>query len=147
MTETQARALSIQQVAQRTGFSEPTLRYYEQVGLFGPVERDESSGHRRYSPGLVETIESLACLRTSGMSIEDMRRYLEMLPQGRGAAVGLRELFARHAGRIAGDIARLEARRRYLEAKAGLWAARERGDASAETAAVEAVMRAIQGLR
>ena len=41
-------ALTIQDVSRRCGLSEPTLRYYEQVGLIGPVERDESSGHRRY---------------------------------------------------------------------------------------------------
>lgn len=142
-----SESLSIQQVAQRTGFSEPTLRYYEQIGLFGPVERDESSGHRRYGPGLVETIESLACLRTSGMPIEDMRSYLELLPRGLGAAAALRELFASHAYRIAGEIARLEARHRYLQAKTALWAARERGDAKAEAEALDSVTRAIEGLR
>jgi DNA-binding transcriptional MerR regulator len=39
-------ALTIQDVSRRSGLSEPTLRYYEQVGLIGPVERDESSGYR-----------------------------------------------------------------------------------------------------
>jgi DNA-binding transcriptional MerR regulator len=37
-------ALSIQDVSRRSGLSEPTLRYYEQVGLVGPIDRDENSG-------------------------------------------------------------------------------------------------------
>ena len=40
--------LSIQDVALRSGLSEPTLRYYEEVGLIGPIARDPRSGHRRY---------------------------------------------------------------------------------------------------
>jgi len=40
--------LTIQQVSRRSGLSEPTLRYYEEVGLIGPVGRDARSGHRCY---------------------------------------------------------------------------------------------------
>ncbi len=36
-------ALTIQEVSRRSGLSEPTLRYYEEVGLVGPVDRDTSS--------------------------------------------------------------------------------------------------------
>jgi len=42
-----AGALTIQDAARRSGLSEPTLRYYEEVGLIGPIPRDASSGHRR----------------------------------------------------------------------------------------------------
>ena len=41
-------ALTIQDVSRRSGLSGPTLRYYEEVWLIGPVERDASSRHRRY---------------------------------------------------------------------------------------------------
>jgi len=41
-------ALTIRDVSRRSGLSEPTLRYYEEIGLIGPIARDESSGHRRY---------------------------------------------------------------------------------------------------
>jgi DNA-binding transcriptional MerR regulator len=139
--------MTIREVSRRTGFSEPTLRYYERIGLFGPVPRDESSGHRYYESAVVETIESLACLRTSGVPIEDMRRYLRLLPQGRAAAAEQHMLFAGHAARVAEDIARLEVRRRYLQAKADLWAARERGDTEAETRAVDVLRRTVEGLQ
>ena len=68
-------ALTIQDVSRRSGLSEPTLRYYEQVGLIGPVERDESSGHRRYREDDLDTLQALACLRAMGVGIEDMRTY------------------------------------------------------------------------
>jgi MerR family copper efflux transcriptional regulator len=65
--------ISIQDAARRTGLSEPTLRYYEEVGLVGPVLRDPSSGHRRYGTADLDTLEALACLRAVGVGIEDMR--------------------------------------------------------------------------
>jgi MerR family copper efflux transcriptional regulator len=54
---------TIQDVSRRSGLSEPTLRYYEQVGLVGPIDRDEHSGHRRYRAEDLHTLEALACLR------------------------------------------------------------------------------------
>ena len=56
-------AFTIQNVSRRSGLSEPTLRYYEEVGLIGPVDRDGSSGHRRYSNEDVDALQMLACLR------------------------------------------------------------------------------------
>lgn len=44
MTST-TQSATIQQVARQTGLSEPTLRYYEQIGLIPAVDRDPGSGH------------------------------------------------------------------------------------------------------
>jgi MerR family transcriptional regulator, copper efflux regulator len=79
-------AFTIQDVSRRSGLSEPTLRYYEEVGLIGPVGRDVSSGHRRYSGEDVDTLQMLACLRAMGMGIEDMRTYQASRARGRAAA-------------------------------------------------------------
>jgi MerR family transcriptional regulator, copper efflux regulator len=65
-------ALTIQAVARRSGLSEPTLRYYEEVGLIGPVARDPSSRHRRYREEDVDTLQALACLRAMGVGIQEM---------------------------------------------------------------------------
>ena len=77
--------LTIQEVAHRSGLAKSTLRYYEQIGLIAPIERDRSSKHRRYSPKTVEVIEALACLRASGMGIADMRSYLDHMQRGQAA--------------------------------------------------------------
>jgi DNA-binding transcriptional MerR regulator len=66
-------ALTIQGVSRRSGLSEPTLRYYEEIGLIGPVARDASSGHRRYRTEDLDVLQALACIRELGVSIEDMR--------------------------------------------------------------------------
>ncbi|WP_394428130.1 MerR family transcriptional regulator [Streptomyces sp. SGAir0957] len=139
-----ATAFSIQDVARRSGLSEPTLRYYEEIGLIGPVDRDERSGHRRYGEGDLDELQALACLRAVGMSIEDMRTYQGNRTRGRSAAAEQRDLLLRHADRVEAEIAAQHARLAYLREKAALWDARERGDAAAEA---EATRRSLDAAR
>ncbi|MGW5433474.1 MerR family transcriptional regulator [Streptomyces sp. NPDC004059] len=133
--------LTIQQMARRSGFTEPTLRYYEKIGLLGEVARDESSGHRRYEPATVDRVEALACLRSSGMTVSGMRRYLDLLAEGDAAAAEQRDLFAAQADKLAADIEQLQLRLTYLRRKADLWDARVRGDADAEKQAIDDITR------
>ncbi|MGW2173772.1 MerR family transcriptional regulator [Streptomyces sp. NPDC001705] len=128
-------------MAQRSGFSEPTLRYYEKIGLLGEVARDASSGHRRYEPATVERVEALSCLRSAGMTVSGMRRYLDLLAQGDSAAAEQRELFSTQAQKLAADIEQLQLRLTYLRRKADLWDARVRGNLGAERQAVDDVVR------
>ncbi|MEW2547955.1 MerR family transcriptional regulator [Streptomyces sp. NPDC047002] len=127
---------TIQDVSRHSGLSEPTLRYYEDVGLVGPIARDERSGHRRYGTGDIDTLDALACLRAVGVGIGDMRTYLANRARGRSAAGAQRDLLLRHAERIEGEIAAQHARLDYLREKAALWDARDRGDGAAEDEAV-----------
>jgi MerR family copper efflux transcriptional regulator len=127
--------MTIQDASQRSGLSEPTLRYYEEVGLVGPIGRDESSGHRRYSEQDLDTLQALACLRAMGVGIQDMRTYQANRALGHAAAGDQRDLLLRHADRIAGEIETLKVHLEYLRAKSELWDARARQDAVAEAEA------------
>lgn len=119
---------TIHEVAQRSGLSIPTLRYYEEIGLVPDVGRDTSSGHRRYSADTLQIIESLANLRAVGMSLEEMRTYLTLRELGDETAVEKRDLFQAHAEDVGKQIARLQIRQRYLSFKVAYWDARTRGD-------------------
>lgn len=139
--------LPIQEVARPTGFSESALRYYERIGLIDPVPRDTSSSHRRYSEETVDTLEALACLRSMGMSIEDMRSYLDGVAEGRTAASRMVELFAGHAERLEDELAALRLRHAYARAKVALWQARIDDDQAAEQQAAATVLRVMERLR
>jgi MerR family copper efflux transcriptional regulator len=128
-------ALTIQQAARRTGLSEPTLRYYEEVGLIGPISRDPSSGHRRYGEKDLDDLQVLACLRAMGVGIEDMRTYQANRARGNAAAAQQRDILLRHAERVELEIATLNVHLEYLRRKSALWDARDRGDAEAEAEA------------
>lgn len=138
--------LTIQETARRSGLTEPTLRYYEEVGLIGPIARDESSRHRRYSDHDLDALQALACLRAMGVGIEDMRTYQANRSAGTAMAGEQRDLLRRHARRIEGEIEILRLHLRYLDAKSALWDARAQGDAAAEAAASERVQRILPEL-
>lgn len=134
---------TIAETAARSGLPASTLRYWEDIGLVGPVSRDESSGHRRYRTSDVESLEVLANLRAVGMSVDDMRTYLG---SGDASPAERRTLFEAHARRLTEQIHALELRRSYLELKVRYWTARdERDEAAAEAVAAElrAVIRQI----
>jgi MerR family transcriptional regulator, copper efflux regulator len=140
-------AMTIQEASRRSGLSEPTLRYYEEVGLVGPVGRDERSGHRRYGDADLDVLQALACLRALGMGVEDMRTYQANRSRGgRAVAAEQRDLLRRHAERIEAEIAALRTRLDYLREKSSLWDARARGDAAAESAAQQRVHAALSHL-
>ncbi len=101
----------------RSGLSEPTLRYYEQVRLIGPIERDPSSRHRRYREADLNTLQALACLRAMGVGIEDMRTYQANRLRGREGAGEQRDLLLRHAERVVVEIETLRTHLDYLRAK------------------------------
>lgn len=73
--------LTIQEVAQVTGLSAHTLRYYERVGLIHPIDREQNT-HRRYTTNDVGWIDFLTKLRATGMSIKDMQKYAELQRRG-----------------------------------------------------------------
>ncbi len=120
--------LTIKQMAAQSGMSEYTLRYYEKIGLIEPIPRDGSSGHRRYSAATAQMVEALACLRASGLSLDDMRRYLRLLERGDEAAAEQKALFVAHAAEVAEEIRQLTIRQRYLSGKVAYWDARMNGD-------------------
>jgi DNA-binding transcriptional MerR regulator len=137
-------AFTIQDVSRRSGLSEPTLRYYEEVGLIGPIDRDASSGHRRYRDEDVDTLQVLACLRAMGMGIDDMRTYQANRTRGRVAAAEQRDLLLRHAGRVEKQLETLRTHLDYLREKAAMWDARDRGDEHAEATAWERIRAVVE---
>jgi DNA-binding transcriptional MerR regulator len=95
--------LTIQQVAQRTGLSIHTLRYYEHLGLLISVRR-LPNGHRRYDEGDLRWIDLLKCLRASAMPISEMQRFAEITRQGTSTASERRELLEAHRLRVVAQL-------------------------------------------
>ena len=125
---------TIKQTAALTGVSEHTLRYYERVGLLHPIRRNRSSGHRRYSAADLAVIETLACLRTVGMSIEDMRRYFRLVPQGASAAAQQQVLLEAHRRVLERRLQLMQRHLENLDLKIAYWRAVEVHDTQTATA-------------
>jgi len=68
---------TIEQVAERTGLTKRTLRYYEEVGLLPPTDRTEGN-YRRYSEADIQRLERIKKLRDLlGFSLADIRELLD----------------------------------------------------------------------
>jgi Predicted transcriptional regulators len=95
------KALNIQQMAQATGLSAHTLRYYERAGLMiEHVGREKGNGYRTYSSQDVAWIEFLKRLRATGMPICDIRRYTDLLRQGEQTLPERLQLLKEHQSRV-----------------------------------------------
>ncbi|MDB4917329.1 MAG: redox-sensitive transcriptional activator SoxR [Gemmatimonadetes bacterium] len=74
-------ALTVGQLAQRTGVATSALRFYENRGLI-QSERTES-GHRRYPRGVTRLVAFIVFAQRAGLTLEEIRVELEKLPAGR----------------------------------------------------------------
>jgi len=88
--------MSISDVAERTGLTTHTLRYYEREGLMlTPVGR-ASSTHRRYTEADVTWVTFLTKLRSTAMPIATMRQYVVLARDGDGTQAERLELLLLH---------------------------------------------------
>lgn len=110
--------LTIAQVAERTGLSPDTLRYYEKAGLIERVGRS-TGNQRRYAAADLAWLEFLLRLRETGMSIADMQRFAQLRAAGE-ATVGERLAMLReHRAGLADRIRALRRNARALDTKIG----------------------------
>jgi DNA-binding transcriptional MerR regulator len=101
--------LTIQQMAQISGLSAHTLRYYERAGLMPQhVGRNETNGYRYYTWRDVNWLEFIKCLRATGMPIRDIRRYTELMCQGEGTTTARMQLLKQHRCRIEEHLSEVE---------------------------------------
>ena len=117
----QHAAMSISDVAERTGLSTHTLRYYEREGLmFAPVDR-ASSTHRRYSEADVSWVVFLTKLRSTSMPIARMREYVEFARRGDESTAERLELLLIHRMNVVRQLDDMTASLAAIDYKIGLY--------------------------
>jgi len=92
--------LRIGELAQRSGRSVHTIRWYEAQQLMPGAARD-ASGRRLFSEAHVEWLALIERLRRSGMTVRDMRAYARLVRQGKPALADCRQLLQEHRARVA----------------------------------------------
>jgi DNA-binding transcriptional MerR regulator len=98
---------TIAEVAERTGLSKDTLRWYENEGLIPSIERD-GSGYRVYSDTAVRLIELILRLRRTGMPVREMKDFVNMALEGKATQARRMELLEGHRMRVLAQLAQLE---------------------------------------
>ncbi|MFB5677728.1 MerR family transcriptional regulator [Paenibacillus terreus] len=72
---------TIGQIAEKTGLSIHTLRYYEKEGIL-PFIRRNASGIRVYEDMDIEWLKFVCALRETGMSIAQLKDFVQLALQG-----------------------------------------------------------------
>ena len=102
---------SIREACQKTGLSAHTLRYYEKEGLLPGIGRTEG-GFRQYSDADLENLGLICCLKNTGMSLQEIARFVQLTHEGDHTLKERVELLRRHREDV---ISRLEEIQQYLE--------------------------------
>ncbi|GIP54370.1 MULTISPECIES: MerR family transcriptional regulator [Paenibacillus] len=102
------QTFTIKQTAEQTGITEDTIRYYEKIALLPRAERKDN-GHRIYRQESIDTIRLIACLKKTGMPLEEMRPFLTVSVDTDPAEYPeLVELLKSHRESIVSQIASLQ---------------------------------------
>jgi DNA-binding transcriptional MerR regulator len=73
--------MKIAEVSESYGLSADTLRYYERIGLIPPVNRN-GGGIRDYSELDIKRVEFIKCMRSAGLPVEVLAKYVDLVQQG-----------------------------------------------------------------
>lgn len=114
--------LSIGQVAERTGLSTHTLRFYEREGLFAaPVTRD-ANGRRVYTTDDVDWLNNVVTrFRASGMPMEAIRAYVTLVKAGHGNERERLAILQAHQERVLEQMDRLQQALDMITYKVGVY--------------------------
>ncbi len=72
---------SMKEVCDQLDMTYDTLKFYCNSGLVPNVQRDKNN-YRVFDEHMVKWISSLQCLKKCGMSIKDMKAYLDLCLKG-----------------------------------------------------------------
>ena len=72
---------TVGEMAKRLGVAPSTLRYYDKEGLLPFVERS-SGGIRMFKDADFEWLQVIECLKRTGMSLTNIKHFIEMSMQG-----------------------------------------------------------------
>ena len=76
-----AEALTIGEVAARSGVAASALRFYEDQGLIASQRTD--AGHRRYPRAVLRRVAFIVFAQKIGLSLDEIRAELTRLPRNR----------------------------------------------------------------
>ncbi|MFC4125931.1 MerR family transcriptional regulator [Nocardia rhizosphaerae] len=114
---------SIGEVAELSGLSRDTLRWYERIGLMGYIGRDHT-GNRRFTDRDLEWLALITRLRLTGMPVADMIRYAELVRAGEHTYPARLEMFRQTRSDVLDKIAELQQTVAVLDYKIALYEGR-----------------------
>lgn len=99
--------MTIAEAAERYGLTADTLRYYEKIGLIPAVGRT-AGGIRNYTDEDCRWIEFIKCMRSSGLPIDALIRYVALFQEGDATAGARKALLTEQRDALRERIAEMQ---------------------------------------
>lgn len=107
---------TMMQVCKETDMTYQALKFYCNEGLVPNVKRDKNN-RRVFDERDVKWIKDLVCLKKCGMSIQEMKEYLELCLQGESSISQRKEMLAEKQKALRATIQELEDSVAYIDWK------------------------------
>lgn len=98
---------TVGEIAKKLNIPPSTLRYYDKEGLLPFVERS-SGGIRMFSDRDFESLSVIECLKKAGMSIKDIKLFMEWCAEGDSTIPKRLSLFQRQREQVLSQITQLK---------------------------------------
>lgn len=102
---------TVKEAAHMTGLTEHAVRFYTDKGLVPSVKRDRNN-IRLFDDEAINWLHGVKCLKQSGMSIKDIKVYVDLCLQGDATIPARYALMMKHKEEA---LARLEEAKRHVE--------------------------------
>lgn len=120
------RSWLIGDVARISGLSVDTLRYYDRAGLLGEVRRNHA-GRRVFDDAALGLLDLVLRLRRTGMPVDEVRRFVDLVRFGDAERAGRLELLRVHRGRVSEQLSQLTEDLAVIDWKVAAYRAGEEG--------------------
>ncbi len=107
---------TMMQVCREADMTYQTLKFYCNQGLVPNVKRD-ANNRRVFDERDLKWIKDLVCLKKCGMSIQEMKEYLELCLEGEGTIPKRKEMLAKKQAALRASIQELEDSVAYIDWK------------------------------
>ena len=107
---------TMMQVCREVDMTYQTLKYYCNEGLIPNVKRD-GNNRRIFDEKDVKWIKDLTCLKKCGMSIQEMKEYLELCLQGESTILRRKQMLTEKRKALKSSIQELEDSVAYIDWK------------------------------
>lgn len=111
---------TMKETCQKVDMNYETLKFYCNQGLIPNVKRDKNN-YRIFDDRNVAWIQSLACLKNCGMSIQEMKEYLNLCLEGESTIPERKIILEQKRKELEKKVAELNESIDYIDWKQGFY--------------------------
>lgn len=107
---------TVKEVAEKLNLSEHTIRFYTDKGLVPNLKRDKNN-IRLFDEESVNWLTGVKYLKDCGMSLDDIKRYVDMCLEGDSTVYSRYEIILKQRERAYEQLEAAKQRAQYMEQK------------------------------